>query len=276
MAGFAVRGRAEGHGSAVPPQGQQVAPTGGERVAGLAGGDHGEGAVGVGEVRHEAQAGAGGSHFAVIMDSLTVDAWVCMIVLALMMLASFYIMARKGRQIGAASKGNRQFMALYQQHDGDFASIQQALPAAAESPLSRMFKVGRTEVGKRVAKATDAALSSQSIEAIRAWVRGELRMMESRALGGHAMGAARDLRGAPRFAAYAAGQAGAVAHVAEHDLGAAAYAIKAVRASVPAASADEAGRAECAWQRERLPAAVRELVLSDQQRRNDLCWGVFT
>lgn len=115
-----------------------------------------------------------------------------------------------------------------------------------------------------------------AIEAIRAWVRGELRMMESRALGGHAMGAARDLRGAPRFAAYAAGQAGAVAHVAEHDLGAAAYAIKAVRASVPAASADEAGRAECAWQRERLPAAVRELVLSDQQRRNDLCWGVFT
>ncbi len=122
----------------------------------------------------EAQAGAGGSHFAVIMDSLTLDAWVCMIVLALMMLASFYIMASKGRQIGAASKGNRQFMALYQQHDGDFASLQQALPAAAESPLSRMFKVGRTEVGKRVAKAPDAALSSQSIEAIRASLHGTL------------------------------------------------------------------------------------------------------
>ncbi|MCD2188080.1 MULTISPECIES: putative immunity protein [Actinomycetospora] len=112
----------------------------------------------------------------------------------------------------------------------------------------------------------------EAIEAIRAWVRGELRMMESRASGGHAMGAARNLRGAPRFAAYAAGQAGAVAHVAEHDLGAAAYAIKAVRA----AEGDDAGRAECAWQRSQLPAPVRELVLSDQRRRNDLCWGVFT
>jgi hypothetical protein len=47
------------------------------------------------------------------------------------------------------------------------------------------------------------------------------------------MGAARDLRGAARHAAYTAGQAGAVAHVAAHELGAAAYAIKAARAAAP-------------------------------------------
>ena len=40
-----------------------------------------------------------------------------------------------------------------------------------------------------------------AIEAIRAWVRGEMRMKDSRAAGGHAQGAARDLRGAARFAA---------------------------------------------------------------------------
>jgi hypothetical protein len=111
----------------------------------------------------------------------------------------------------------------------------------------------------------------RAIEAARAWVRGELPMMRTRAVGGHAMGAARDLTGAGRFAAYAAGQAAVVAHVAEHDLGAAAYAIKAVRA----ADGDAAGRDECRWQREQLPAAVRELVLDDQRRRNDICWGVF-
>ena len=72
-----------------------------------------------------------------------------------------------------------------------------------------------------------------AIEHARAWVRGEVGMMQARAAGGHAMGAARDLQGAPRHAAYAAGQAGAVAHVAAHDLGAAAYAIKAVRAAAP-------------------------------------------
>ncbi len=48
-----------------------------------------------------------------------------------------------------------------------------------------------------------------AIEHARAWVRGEVKMMQARAAGGHAMGAARDLRGAARHAAYAAGQAGA-------------------------------------------------------------------
>lgn len=115
----------------------------------------------------------------------------------------------------------------------------------------------------------------QAIEAARAWVRGELRMMQARAAGGHAMGAARDLTGAARFAAYAAGQAGVVAHVAAHDLGAAAYAIKAVRAAAPAEAAVTAGRRECRWQRDRLPPAVRELVLDDQRGRNHLCWDVF-
>ena len=56
-----------------------------------------------------------------------------------------------------------------------------------------------------------------------------------------------------RHAAYAAGQAGAVAHVAAHELGAAAYAIKAARAAVPATESDAAGRRECRWQREQLP-----------------------
>ena len=69
----------------------------------------------------------------------------------------------------------------------------------------------------------------QAIAAARAWADGRLKMMQARAIGGHAMGAARPLRGAARFAAYAAGQAACVGHVAEHDLGAAAYAIKAAR-----------------------------------------------
>ena len=115
----------------------------------------------------------------------------------------------------------------------------------------------------------------EAIEAARAWVRGELPMMQARAAGGHAMGAARDLSGAARHAAYAAGQAGVVAHVAAHDLGAAAYAIKAVRAAAPQEEAEAAGRRECRWQRDQLPEAVRELVLDDQQRRNELCWSVF-
>ena len=115
----------------------------------------------------------------------------------------------------------------------------------------------------------------QAIAQVRAWVRGEVTMTGSRTAGGHAMGAARDLRGAPRHAAYAAGQAAVVAHVAAHELGAAAYAIKAVRAVAPAGEEERAGRRECRWQRDRLPGAIRALVLDDQRLRNDLCWSVF-
>ena len=114
-----------------------------------------------------------------------------------------------------------------------------------------------------------------AIEAARAWTRGEVKMMETRALGGHAMGAARDLSGAARFAAYSAGQAAVVAHVAAHELGAAAYAIKAARAAAPDGQAEEAGRLECEWQRAQLPSKTRDLVLDDQKLRNEICWFVF-
>src|SRR5512135_1200422 len=115
----------------------------------------------------------------------------------------------------------------------------------------------------------------RAIELARAWARGEITMSQSRAAGGHAMAAARDLSGAARHAAYAAGQAAVVAHVAAHELGAAAYAIKAARAAAPEGEGASAGRLECRWQRDQLPGAIRDLVLDDQKLRNEICWFVF-
>jgi hypothetical protein len=114
-----------------------------------------------------------------------------------------------------------------------------------------------------------------AIAQVRAWARGEITMSESRAAGGHAMAAARVSSGAARHAAFGAGQAAVVAHVAAHELGAAAYAIRAVRAAAPADAALHAGRLECRWQRDQLPDAIRALVIDDQRLRNHLCWSVF-
>lgn len=115
----------------------------------------------------------------------------------------------------------------------------------------------------------------RAIELARVWARGQVTMTESRTAAGHANAAARDLRGAARYAAYAAGQAAAVAHVAAHELGAAAYAIRAVQAAASDGDPVEAGRLECRWQRALLPDEIRELVLDDQLLRNELCWYVF-
>jgi hypothetical protein len=87
--------------------------------------------------------------------------------------------------------------------------------------------------------------------------------------------AAKETSGAAREAARAAGHAVATAHMADHELGGAAYAIRAVRAAAVPNERDEAGRAECRWQRSHLPEAIRELVLDDMRLRNKKMWSLF-
>ena len=115
----------------------------------------------------------------------------------------------------------------------------------------------------------------RAIDLGRAWARCEITWGEARTAAGHANAAARELTGAARHAAYAASQAAAVGHVAAHELGAAAYAIKAARAAASEDDRVEAGRLECEWQRAQLPHEIRELVLDDQRLRNELCWFAF-
>jgi hypothetical protein len=125
------------------------------------------------------------------------------------------------------------------------------------------------------AKKPDDDRPRRAIELARAWTRGEIAMRQAHKAAFVANAAARGLSGAAKQAALAAGQAVAVAHVAAHELGAAAYAIKAAREAAPDGQAEEAGRLECEWQRAQLPREIRDLVLDDQKLRNEICWSVF-
>lgn len=121
----------------------------------------------------------------------------------------------------------------------------------------------------------DDARPREAIAIGRAWIRGEVPMRVAHQTAFRTNAAAKGLPDPAKFAALSAGQAVAVAHVAAHDLGAAAYALRAVSASVPEARAAQAMAKERSWQRARLPAAIRDLVLDDQRQRNALCWNVF-
>ncbi|WP_194909118.1 putative immunity protein [Catenulispora rubra] len=114
-----------------------------------------------------------------------------------------------------------------------------------------------------------------AIEVGRAWIRGEVRMTDAHNTAFVANAAAKGRPDPAKFAALAAGQAVAVAHVAAHDLGAAAYAIRAAVAAAPKSEAESARLGERDWQRERIPAELRELVLDDQRLRSPICWNVF-
>ena len=125
----------------------------------------------------------------------------------------------------------------------------------------------------------DDARPRLAIKAARAWANREIKVTLSKAAAGASQNAARELTKvseAARMAALSAGQAAVVAHVAAHELGAAAYAIRAVMESEPKAEREAARLAECEWQRSRLPAEIRELVLDDMRLRNGICWHLFS
>jgi len=127
------------------------------------------------------------------------------------------------------------------------------------------------------AKYPDDKRPLRAIETARAWSRGEVTVGAAREAAVAAHAAARSASdAAARDVARAAGHAAATAHMADHELGAAAYAIKAVRQASPASAAITAGERECRWQREQLPEAIREIVLSDEERRNKKLWSVFS
>jgi hypothetical protein len=115
----------------------------------------------------------------------------------------------------------------------------------------------------------------RAIEQARAWSRGEISMTQAREAAYAAHDAAKIATGAARESARAAGHAVATAHMADHELGAAAYAIRAVRAASSPNMREDAGRIECQWQRERLPDAIRALVLVDEDLRNHKFWSLF-
>lgn len=119
----------------------------------------------------------------------------------------------------------------------------------------------------------------EALDVARAWIAGDAPMKAAHQAAFLANSAARGLDDPAKFAALAAGQATAVAHVAAHDLGAAAYAIRAVGSAAGAAATapdrSAAARAERDWQRSRIPADVRDLVLSDQAARSAICWNAF-
>jgi hypothetical protein len=111
-----------------------------------------------------------------------------------------------------------------------------------------------------------------AIEATRAWSRGEISVGAAREAAVKAHAAARDAAegSAARAAARASGQAVSTPHMADHSLGAAAYAVAAVKLASPPPEAAAAGKREHQWQLDHLTAPVRDLVLAALEERTVL------
>jgi biopolymer transport protein ExbB len=141
----------------------------------------------------EQQSSFSTGYVGIILGSITLDGWVVIGILIVMMVLSWGIMASKGRQIGRAAKANQIFLSAYDKVNGDFSALHAAtknvegnghkidadeLKILEESPLMHMFHTGIEELHKRLAgskgRAPTTILSEQSIQAIHAVLNARL------------------------------------------------------------------------------------------------------
>ena len=116
-----------------------------------------------------------------------------------------------------------------------------------------------------------------AIAVARDWTRGNVTVGQARQAAFTAHAAARESSDLAAIeVARSAGHAVATVHMADHELGAAAYAIRAVIRSVDETEAARVAEHECRWQQEKLAAPIRDLVLSDQQNRNAKFSNLFS
>ncbi len=113
----------------------------------------------------QGEAGEAG-HMGVLVDNLTVDAWVVIIILGIMFVVAAWVMYDKTILVGRADKANRAFLQSFRQAR-DVMVV--AAGAYKFSPLARMYQAGLHELQKRdVGKAGTGPLSGASIDALKA------------------------------------------------------------------------------------------------------------
>ncbi len=138
----------------------------------------------------ESEEGGGeASYFGVILQSVTLDGWVVIVILMIMLGISAMVMATKAMVVGKTEKANQDFLDAFRQldnrHTGDLdkaddpgdSDLQQGSVADLmfghhdhhqHSSLYRIYHAGIQEVKKRIGERTDVDLSPQALNAIRA------------------------------------------------------------------------------------------------------------
>jgi len=119
---------------------------------------------------------AGQGYFGILFKALTPDAWVVIVILALMAALSWVVMISKGVVLGRVASANDDFLDAYERasvgrsdHDG-LADLPAQFVGGASS-LAHLYRIGQRELAKRLkegrAQGGRFALRAQSIAAIR-------------------------------------------------------------------------------------------------------------
>ncbi|MFA7602171.1 MAG: DUF2341 domain-containing protein [Novosphingobium sp.] len=128
------------------------------------------------DTAQQVETGGGHGYWGILFGALMLDAWIVIIICAIMLALSIAIMISKGTLIGRIRKANEAFLEAYSglsRRAGDHDGLPAFDPgsAAADSTLGRLYNIGRRELTERLkeGKATGSrfAIRGQSIAAIR-------------------------------------------------------------------------------------------------------------
>ena len=122
------------------------------------------------------EGGEEGGIWGTLFSALTVDGWVAIGILAVMLVIALWIMVVKSIYVNRVDKANRQFMYKFRELSTDLGAIdktQGMADAFRHSSLYRLYHVATVELSHRfkdtdAAHLTDKNLSPQSLDAIRA------------------------------------------------------------------------------------------------------------
>ncbi|MCC2681733.1 MAG: outer rane transport energization protein ExbB [Nitrosospira multiformis] len=121
------------------------------------------------------EGGSDASHMGIILKSLTVDGWVAIGLLTVMLLIAIWVMYSKAVYINRVDKSNNRFMDKFRELSTDLAMIDKAQGLGKDfehSSLYRIYHIGPVELAHRFqdtdAAHTDKSLTPQSLDAIRA------------------------------------------------------------------------------------------------------------
>jgi biopolymer transport protein ExbB len=122
-----------------------------------------------------AEGGAEASHMGIILKSLTVDGWVAIGLLSVMLLIAIWVMYSKAVYINRVDKSNSLFMGRFRELSTDLTVIDKTRGLEKEfehSSLYRIYHIGAVELTHRFndtdSAHVDKSLSPQSLDAIRA------------------------------------------------------------------------------------------------------------
>jgi biopolymer transport protein ExbB len=123
----------------------------------------------------EQAGGAGHSYFKILLSAVTVDGWVVIAILMVMMVISVFVMIGKGIFVSRTDKANRLFMERFQKDPDamlDPAHASRAPATLQGSSLFRLYSVGLRELGHRFElyerQGQSRDLSPQALGAIKA------------------------------------------------------------------------------------------------------------